>query len=619
MARQRKKERRAAKSRAAGKAAAQGSRKRQGTARVLPLTDLSIKDNHENGAACLSELVRAHADLDLAKDRREAAVAAEADMKENFSPESDYFTADDRAESASFALLSTDRSLGKGVLDSPLAQLGSLSSTPVLRRVFGSPTRARRAPPASAHRRPPRVEIAKREVSTPREVRDLIQMRRLLDDHVPVGRVRDVVFSPGDARELPTLLVGGMEVGGLGQVAELDAAGILGQMLASTSFTRGFLEAGPGLPSEAEAESQDQLAKASIEAYAAVEELRRSLDITERRVVERSGVSEVLSQDTGGATPRLRLHHSWDPAGKSAGQAGGRRARTRLNWGNWEWPSTQALLVRPGQDREENEPEGLRSSVKESIKYLCTAEAKSDTAESENENDFDRYLDDLLVHSDAIEASDAVEVVEAAEPAGKVGRGPGGFRWGPFLLGVVAVPAVALIASKGIAPVLCSAARAVGRARSRRRELQGLVNDDLLGGHLPKSFANTPSGGCGGCDKARDPVPGARPSDTSLGRLLNFGWGVQEKIRAVSSQLVTKVVSTLNKIPGVVGGEATRYVCLEAGDSLWGVSAELYGDGGHWRTIAEHNGIGFPFKVMPGRCLELPPRLNSQFVDGAKG
>ena len=82
MPRQRKKERRAAKSRAAGKAA-QGSRKRQGTARVLPLTDLSIKDNHENGAACLSELVRAHADLDLAKDRREAAVAAEADMKEN--------------------------------------------------------------------------------------------------------------------------------------------------------------------------------------------------------------------------------------------------------------------------------------------------------------------------------------------------------------------------------------------------------------------------------------------------------------------------------------------------------------------------------------------------------
>ena len=80
---------------------------------MLPLTDLSIKDNHENGAACLSELVRAHADLDLAKDRREAAVAAEADMKENFSPESDYFTADERAETASFAILSTDRSLVK--------------------------------------------------------------------------------------------------------------------------------------------------------------------------------------------------------------------------------------------------------------------------------------------------------------------------------------------------------------------------------------------------------------------------------------------------------------------------------------------------------------------------
>ena len=74
--------------------------------------------------------------------------------------------------------------------------------------------------------------------------------------------------------------------------------GSSGRCWPSTSF-RGFLEAGPRLPSEAEAESQDQLAEASIEAYAAVEELRRSLDITERRVVERSRVSE-------GSCPRTR-------------------------------------------------------------------------------------------------------------------------------------------------------------------------------------------------------------------------------------------------------------------------------------------------------------------------
>ena len=305
-------------------------------------------------------------------------------------------------------------------------------------------------------------------------------------------------------------------------------------------------------------------------------------------------------------------------AGKSAGRPAGEGPGLGSTGATGNGPSTQALLVRPGQDREENEPEGLRSSVKESIKYLCTAEAKSDTAESENENDFDRYLDDLLVHSDAIEASDAVEVVEAAEPAGKVGRGPGGFRWGPFLLGVVAVPAVALIASKGIAPVLCSAARAVGRARSRRRELQGLVNDDLLGGHLPKSFANTPSGGCGGCDKARDPVPGARPSGTSLGRLLNFGWGVQEKIRAVSPTRDQGREHAQQDSRGRRrGGHPVR---LPRGGrlALGCVRRAVRGR----RPLEDHRRAQrhrIPLQSDAGAMPELPPRLNSQFVDEAKG
>jgi nucleoid-associated protein YgaU len=53
--------------------------------------------------------------------------------------------------------------------------------------------------------------------------------------------------------------------------------------------------------------------------------------------------------------------------------------------------------------------------------------------------------------------------------------------------------------------------------------------------------------------------------------------------------------------------EATTRV-VRRGDSLASIAAEVYGDAGQWRVIANENGIDDPFVVPAGSTLTLPKR-----------
>jgi hypothetical protein len=52
--------------------------------------------------------------------------------------------------------------------------------------------------------------------------------------------------------------------------------------------------------------------------------------------------------------------------------------------------------------------------------------------------------------------------------------------------------------------------------------------------------------------------------------------------------------------------DKTRLRRAKVGDSLWSIAAEVYGDPGEWRRIAEANGIVDPRTLEPGRELLVP-------------
>ena len=607
------------------------ARKRQAGARVHPLTELSA-----GGSNVAEETTKV-----LFPDHVETATD-EADMKENVSPQSVYVTAvegvatvasafADQGNTATSALASTDRSQDGGrVMESPLTgfseQLASLSVSPVMRRVYSvSPTRSTKSR-AQRKKALPRIEIEKRGLSSTEELKALIQMRRLLDDYVAVDRVHEVVVGDSDENAdpnaaapaettFPRLLIDGMDIGGLDQVIELEAGGILQQMVKSASFTKGFVDAGPSLEPPG---NREKLKEASKTACTAVEELRRSLDCVERKILERSKVAEVISNTPSGASMPVRLCRSWDVTNGQSFSSCKRRGcggTTALSLGEWEWPSTHALLTQTiametpeAQETKENARSPLR--VKDAIKYL-SSEAKSG---------FDIFVDDLLEKEEENEEGiEMLEITAAAPPTQdslptgakaeveEVPRGTTepetrkGFAWKHFFLGVAVAPAVVLVATKGVAPVVCAATRVLGRTLRGRRKLQSLVDPDLLGPPPPVSVSSG--------TRARPHEP---KSPLSLAaRLLGFGSEIHKRVQSaaqVTSEMAARVASSVLTSAGLrrESERASRYVCVEAGDSLWTIASEVLGDERWWRRIADQNQIAFPFKVVPGECLELP-------------
>ncbi len=200
------------------------------------------------------------------------SVVVASSMKENCSPNVTFFTAREDLNGASLALLSTGRqgTARKAVaaVESPLdangfrEKMASFSSTPEMSKTFsvsprktsGGGKKEKNGGDEEAERAPPLVQVLKREISSSDELQGLIRMRQILAHHMPAGAVQDVaewLAGGGEGQEFkayPRLVIDGMEIGGLETVLELEEDGILAQMVASGSFTRGFLQAGPCPP-----------------------------------------------------------------------------------------------------------------------------------------------------------------------------------------------------------------------------------------------------------------------------------------------------------------------------------------------------------------------------------
>lgn len=52
--------------------------------------------------------------------------------------------------------------------------------------------------------------------------------------------------------------------------------------------------------------------------------------------------------------------------------------------------------------------------------------------------------------------------------------------------------------------------------------------------------------------------------------------------------------------------KVSNTVTVRPGDSLWVIAQEVYGNNMHWKTIAEKNGIDFPYRLHSGQELSLP-------------
>ncbi len=55
--------------------------------------------------------------------------------------------------------------------------------------------------------------------------------------------------------------------------------------------------------------------------------------------------------------------------------------------------------------------------------------------------------------------------------------------------------------------------------------------------------------------------------------------------------------------------DTTKYHTIRQGDSLWALAAQEYGDAGHWRAIADANGLSNPRTLRNGEILIVPAKL----------
>lgn len=66
-------------------------------------------------------------------------------------------------------------------------------------------------------------------------------------------------------------------------------------------------------------------------------------------------------------------------------------------------------------------------------------------------------------------------------------------------------------------------------------------------------------------------------------------------------------VETLVRTPPTESSDHARSYTVRRGDTLSSIAAELYGDPGKWRPIAERNCIANPRRITPGDVLVIPP------------
>jgi hypothetical protein len=79
-------------------------------------------------------------------------------------------------------------------------------------------------------------------------------------------------------------------------------------------------------------------------------------------------------------------------------------------------------------------------------------------------------------------------------------------------------------------------------------------------------------------------------------------------IRATASVTLEEIPSDAGKQNPTSGGLASlRGHTVVAGDSLASIAYREYGAPGHWRALAEANGIDDPLRLRPGARLLVPP------------
>lgn len=90
-----------------------------------------------------------------------------------------------------------------------------------------------------------------------------------------------------------------------------------------------------------------------------------------------------------------------------------------------------------------------------------------------------------------------------------------------------------------------------------------------------------------------------------------FGTGGQP-VRAEAQITITENPSAVPGGNPTSGGVSGRRVhVMSAGDSLQSIAYTEYGSPGHWRVLAEANGIDDPLRVAPGTTLLIPPEPSS--------
>ncbi|MCM1157425.1 MAG: LysM peptidoglycan-binding domain-containing protein [Bacteroidales bacterium] len=66
-------------------------------------------------------------------------------------------------------------------------------------------------------------------------------------------------------------------------------------------------------------------------------------------------------------------------------------------------------------------------------------------------------------------------------------------------------------------------------------------------------------------------------------------------------------ISTGKKSSPFESPDRTKVKTVLAGEALWSIAAQEYGDSEAWKVIARENGILNPLDIFPGQRLKLPP------------
>jgi LysM repeat protein len=95
-----------------------------------------------------------------------------------------------------------------------------------------------------------------------------------------------------------------------------------------------------------------------------------------------------------------------------------------------------------------------------------------------------------------------------------------------------------------------------------------------------------------------------QPGDSlwSIGQKFGVSWQSIAQANGISYPYIIYVEQVLT-IPGSLGGVTNSQYTVQPGDSLWLIGQKL---GVSWQSIAEANGISYPYIIYPGEVLTIP-------------